>query len=422
MSGGGRRGEDDASSVEGRASRGIDREAPSDAASGAARGGPPPTTTIAPATPASTIFSPPVGAVPSTLDAPPATPLDARPSTPASPALPPGARAALDALLRDDPNAVEFFQAVRLLERLYPDRAPVGGFGDPAQEVARFTVPPNIGFPASEIQSLDLDADGPTRVAVNFLGLSGPLGVLPYAYTLAVGERARQRDTALRDFLDLFHHRLVSLFYRAWEKHRFTVAHERARRDPLAAHVADLIGLGTGGLQDRLAVLDESLLFYSGLLASHRRSAIGLEQLVADYFDVPATVEQFVGEWYPLHGGDQCALDHERPADSARLGMGAVVGDEVWDQQARVRLRLGPLTRAQYDDFLPGGSALPRLRELVRLYADDQLDVDVQLVLARAAVPACVLDPLRGALPLGWTTWLCTAPATADADDTVLAL
>ncbi|HEU4628435.1 MAG TPA: type VI secretion system baseplate subunit TssG [Gemmatimonadaceae bacterium] len=336
--------------------------------------------------------------------------------------LPPEAIRALEALLRDHATSVEFFQAVRLLERTHPDRTPVGGFGDPAAEVARFSVPPSIAFPASEIQSLTVDDEGPARMAVNFLGLTGPTGVLPHAYTLQVAERARLRDTALRDFLDLFHHRLVSLFYRAWEKYRFTVAHERARRDPLAAHVADLIGFGTEGLQGRLALRDESLLFYSGLLASHRRSAVGLEQLVSDYFGVPVTVEQFVGEWYPLATADQCALDDALESPSSRLGSGAVVGDEVWDPQAHVRLRLGPLTRTQYDDFLPGGSALARLRELVRVYADDQLDVEVQLVLRHDAVPPCRLGAEGPALPLGWATWLRTAPSAHDADDTVLSL
>ncbi|MHB1225027.1 MAG: type VI secretion system baseplate subunit TssG, partial [Gemmatimonadaceae bacterium] len=343
-----------------------------------------------------------------------------------------GALRALEKLLSENPTSIEFFQAVRLLERMLPERDPVGGFGDPAREVARFAVPPSISFPASEIQWLRLDEGGGARIGINFIGLTGPLGVLPYSYTLAVAERARQRDTAARDFLDMFHHRITSLFYRAWERYRFTVAHERDQRDPLARHVADLIGMGTAGLQGRLGVDDASLLFYGGLLSSHRRSAAGLEQLLSDYFSVTAAVEQFVGDWYPLRVSDQCALDHESTAPSARLGLGAVVGDEVWDPQARVRIRLGPLARAQYDDFLPGGTALPRLRELVRLYTDDQLDVELQLVLARDDVPACVLGTCDdvdggagdagGLLPLGWTTWLRTTASTHDRDDAVFVL
>lgn len=353
--------------------------------------------------------------------------------------LPPEAIRSLATLLAKDPNGIEFFQAVRLLERILPDREPVGRFGDPAREVARFSVPPSISFPASEIQSLEQVGDRAARMDINFIGLTGPLGVLPYSYTLAIADRVRQRDTAARDFLDIFHHRVASLFYRAWERYRFTVAHERHRRDPLAVHLGDLIGMGTPGMQQRLEVKDTSLHFYSGLLSMHRRSAVGLEQLLADYFGVAARVEQFVGGWYPLGAPDQCELDHDSSAESSQLGFGAVVGDEVWDPQARIRVRLGPLSRAQYDDFLPGGSALPRLRELVRQYTDDQLDVELQLVLARDEVPQCVLGPAKdtpdgedGAvgeaegdgswLPLGWATWLRTTPSTHDRDDTVLVL
>lgn len=329
---------------------------------------------------------------------------------------------ALAALLANEPQGVQFFQAVRLLERLHPGREAVGNFGDPRAEVARFTVPPSISFPASEIQRLEFVDDGPPRMAVNFLGLTGPTGVLPYQYTLHVAERARARDTAMRDFLDLFHHRLISLFYRAWEKYRFGVVHERDRADALTAHLADIVGIGTAGLRGRLSLHDESLLFYSGLLLPQQRSAVALEQMVADYFDVPVTVEQFVGGWLPLGRQDQCAVGLREDA-STQLGMGAVVGDEMWDPQGRVRLRLGPLSRARYDEFLPGGGALVKLRELVRFFTNDQFDVDVQLILHRDDVPACILGGAAdGPLPLGWATWLRTRPFDNDADETVLTL
>ncbi|HEU4643834.1 MAG TPA: type VI secretion system baseplate subunit TssG [Gemmatimonadaceae bacterium] len=336
---------------------------------------------------------------------------------------PPGAESPLERLLREDPNSFEFAQAVRVLERLRPDRDAVGGFGDPRAEVVRFGAHPSISFPASEIQTLELDdVDAPARMTVNFIGLTGPLGVMPLNYTLLVAERARARDGAMRDFLDIFNHRITSLFYRAWEKYRFTVAHERGRDDPLLGHLRDLVGVGTGGLQHRLAVPDETLVYYSGLLAMKARPAAALEQLVQDYFDVPATVEQFVGGWYPLDEGTQCELGDES-TPSSQLGLGAVAGDEIWDQQARVRVRIGPLTRRQYDDFLPDGAAHAPLRALLRFFGEDQLDFEVQLVLARDETPPCVLgDEGQGATPLGWCTWLRTAPMDRDPDETILTL
>lgn len=329
---------------------------------------------------------------------------------------------ALAELLREDPTSFEFFQVVRVLERLLPDRLPVGEFGNPADEVVRFVVNPSIAFPASEVQALEQRPDEAPRLMVNFMGLTGPTGVLPYDYSLTVSERARAKDQTLRDFLDIFHHRMISLFYRAWEKHRFTVAHERDQHDRVTRHLLDLVGLGTGGLQRRLAVRDESLLFYSGLLALRPRPAVALEQMLEDYFGVPVEIEQFVGGWYPLERGTQCALGDE-PCESAQLGLGAVAGDEIWDQQSRVRIRLGPLTRQQYDQFLPDGSAHEPLRSLVRFFGGEQFDFDIQLVLMRDDVPGVTLGADdQGAPPLGWCTWIRSAPFARNPDDTILTL
>jgi type VI secretion system protein ImpH len=321
-----------------------------------------------------------------------------------------------------DPPAFEFFQAVRLLERLYPDRNGVGRFGDPKEEVVHFSARPAIGFPASEVHAVDLPGNRPARMVVNFMGLVGPLGVLPYHYTQLVGERARGRDRALRDFLDLFQHRLISLFYRAWEKYHFTAVYERAGQDPVTEHLRDLIGLGIAALRDRLPVPDEGLLFYTGALAPQPRSAAALEDMLKDLLGVPVEVEQFVGGWYRLSSSMQCYIGDDA-GPSNQLGLGAVVGDEMWDQQARVCLRLGPLTREQYERFLPGGDDHELLRTVARFFAHDQFDFDVRLVLARDEVPGCVLDAdAQDAPALGWRTWLRTKPFPRDAEDTILTL
>ena len=220
----------------------------------------------------------------------------------------------------------------------------MGTFLHPSEEVARFTVNPDTAFPASEIHALELEDGHPPRMSVNFMGLTGPEGVLPYCYSLLISERIRDRDTAPRDFLDLFHHRIISLFYRAWEKYRFAVSYERDQQDRLTQHLKDLVGLGEQGLQNRLGIRDDALVFYAGLLGPQQRSAAALEQFIGDYFGVPAAVEQFVGGWYPLSTGTECTLGDEGDP-SEQLGWGAVAGEEIWDPQARVRLRIGPLTR-----------------------------------------------------------------------------
>jgi type VI secretion system protein ImpH len=344
----------------------------------------------------------------------------------------PADQAALRAALTAEPNAFRFVQLQRLLERLAPTRTPVGGTGAPAREVARFAVPPSMAFPASEVQSLDLPDPGddrPARVSANFLGLTGPLGVLPHVYTQLVADRLRARDTGLAEFLDLFHHRLLSLHYRAWAKYRPLERPEpaapadeapRPPTDRIAHHLLDLVGLGTDGLQGRLDVSDATAAFYAGLLAPVQRSALALEQLLEDHFDVPVEVVQFVGGWYRLAPATRCAVGEEREG-ATQLGRGALAGDEIWDQQSGVRIRLGPLTRAQYERFLPSGPAHRALASLVRFYTEDRFAIELQLVLAGPDVPPCVLGDEDG-LPLHWGSWLTSSGPARDRDDTVLPL
>jgi type VI secretion system protein ImpH len=323
-------------------------------------------------------------------------------------------------LLRGQPHTFGFFQAVRLLERLRPDRSPVGGFDDPAGEVVRFGVPPHLAFPASEIQQLDLADDAPAAMRVNFFGLTGPQGVLPHWYTLLAQERLRSRDTALVDFLDLFHHRLLSLFYQAWRKYRFTIAREDGADDHLGDHLLDLLGLGLQGVRDRLDVADEALVYRAGLLVPQPRGAASAAQLLEDYFQVPVEIEQFIGGWYRVEPTDRCAVGADDD-DGNRLS-GAVVGDEIWDAQARVRVRLGPLRREQFDALLPGAAAHRELSALLRFFSHDQFEFEVQLVLAADDVPGVRLGEVGAAPRLGWSTWICSAPRGGDADDTLITL
>jgi type VI secretion system protein ImpH len=324
------------------------------------------------------------------------------------------------AMLDREPYRFEFFQAVRLLALMNPGRQVVGRFSNPHAEVLRFGATAPVSFPASEIQLLDRSSS-PPLMRVNFMGLTGPQGMLPLDYSILVLDRLRARDTTVRDFFDLFNHRMISLFYQAWEKYRFTVPYERGERNRFSHHVMALLGLGTPGLQDRQEVPDDALVFYSGMLSSNSRSATALRQLLADYFGVQVEIEQFVGAWYPVDLDAQCCLG-EGLGDSERLGIGTVVGDEIFDQQSRIRVRFGPLTLLQYNDFLPGGHGYRQVRSLTSFYAGEEYDVELQLILRRDEVPPCELAGAESGPQLGWTTWVKSAQLGRDPGETILEL
>lgn len=323
--------------------------------------------------------------------------------------------------LRQDSCSFEFFQAVTLLQRLRRNAAPVGGFFNPEDEAVHFRVHNRLPFPASQIQELQWpDAASQPDMIVNFMGLTGPAGVLPYWYTELIIERLRDKDASLQSFLDIFNHRIISFFYRAWAKYRFPVSYNRGEHDRFTHYLRDLIGLGTGELQDRQAVPDEALLHYVALLAQQSRSASALEAILGDYFQVPVEVEQFTGSWYRLEKPIQCTLEDEDDA-VRQLGAGAVVGDEMWDRQGSARIKVGPMGLSRYRDFLPDGSAFQPLKSILRFFSNDEFDFEVQLLLQRAEVPACDLSsPVEESPRLGWVSWLKTKAMDRDPGDTVL--
>jgi type VI secretion system protein ImpH len=331
------------------------------------------------------------------------------------------ADSALSERLFLEPHRFGFFQAVHLLERFAPERPRVGHDGPPASEAVRFATEPSLAFPASEILELEeRDDDRPARMIVRHMGLTGPMGTLPRHYTALVIERLRQRDRTLADFLDLFNHRLISLFFRAWAKYRLHLLVRPDGGDALSLYLFSLFGLGTTGLRGRLAVGDRALLFYTGLLAQQPRSATGLTALLADYFDdLHVGVEQFVGQWLEL---DPEGLTSLRPfGGNNRLGVDAIVGSRVWHTQSRFRVRLGPMAYPRFCAFLPIGVASREVLALTRFFVGLALDFEFRLVLRADAVPPCELGstgPL--ATRLGWSTWLVSRPAQADADDVCL--
>jgi type VI secretion system protein ImpH len=327
--------------------------------------------------------------------------------------------AAVREMLQREPYSVQFFQAVRLIERLYPERKPVGLFVSPASEVVQFSSVPTLAFPASEIQDLQTGKDGRAKMFVNFMGLSAAVGVLPHAYTEFLLERQRAKDHTPGEFFDIFNHRMISLFYRGWQKYRFYVAYERtgAGDDVISARLLDLLGLGTQHLTRRMQVADDACLYYVGLLAQRRPTAQGLKQLIEDYFEVPVAIEQFTGTWRRLPP-DNLTFLRDAGAFSERLGMGSIVGDEAYDQHGAVTIRLGPMSFERYREFLPGERASVELRSWLRFYTDREFDFVVQLVLERDEVPRMKLgEDGAAASRLGLVSWVRNRALERDPDE-----
>ena len=320
-------------------------------------------------------------------------------------------------MLEEEPFRVHFFQAVRMLQKMESERKPVGYFVTPQGETIRFSARTSLAFPPSELHDLTRMENGQMSMTVEFMGLCAAISVMPATYTEFLLARAREKDHVMEDFLNIFNHRMISFFYRGWEKYRFFVEYERSKDDRLSARLMDLIGLGTEGLRHRGGVPDDAYLNYVALLARHVRSAASLEQILEDYFDVKVHIQQFAGAWRKLKSENQTCFTGFG-GDSERLGVGVVAGDEVWDHHGRIRISLGPMPFEQYLRFLPGKDAYHELVAWLKFYSNGSYETEVQLVLAREDAPSCELGSNGEKRPqLGLVSWLKTKPLDRDPAD-----
>lgn len=308
----------------------------------------------------------------------------------------------------------DFFQAVKLLEALRPDAPPVGASSEPQREAVRFTSKIRWDFPPSDLESAAPPAapDEPARLVVNFLGLAGSEGPLPAPLVEILQDSIRERDFGPRDFLDIFHHRLLALVYRGAQAHRPALTPRAPEDSAAAAYLRAFAGMGQPGLRHRQAVPDAALLYYAGLLCQRPHSAVGLERLLADYFQVPVLVRQMRGCWREIPP-EECTAIGVLGRNQA-LGAGAALGGRIWDQTGGLEIEAGPLTLPQFLDLLPGGAAQPRLRDLTRFYVGMALAITMRLVLRARDVQPARLGQAR----LGWTCWL-QPPGTRRADAAV---
>ncbi|SEH08925.1 type VI secretion system baseplate subunit TssG [Candidatus Venteria ishoeyi] len=319
----------------------------------------------------------------------------------------------LESLLKEA-HRFEFYQAVRLLLQCAPAAHRPAQHNNPMQEAICFRSKVDIRFPATEIDEIEVpDAQDPNisdtrpQMQVNFMGLAGANGPLPTPYTELIMDRVWNKDTALKSFLDIFNHRLLSLQYRVRSTHRLGYGENTPWQSRFARFLFSLFGMGTEGLQQRMQTEDHALLHYAGILQHEPHSQVALEAMLSDYFRVKMKVLPFIGQWLEL-SEDACTHLGSAKGQQQSLGQGAALGSRVWDQQGKLLIQTEALDFQAFLNFLPIGWGFIPLCELTRFFIGPELDFDLEIRLKKAAVPACTLSHKKGAR-LSWTSWLKSA-------------
>ena len=323
----------------------------------------------------------------------------------------------LSRALAEAPHRFDFFQAMRLIEAANPGKDKVGKAARPTDEPVRLGQQPSLAFAPSMLAIFaEGEGENPDYLAGYFFGLFGPNGPLPLHLTEHARDRERlQHDATFRAFADIFHHRMMSLFYRAWAESRPTVAMDRPDEDNFATFVGSVFGIAQPAFRDRDAMSDHAKLFMAGRLGMQTRPAEGLQALLEEFFRVPMQVEQYVGEWLDLPSESILMLGSSE--NNSSLGLTTTLGSRVWSSQHKFRIRCGPIGAEDLDRFLPGGASLKKLIATVRNYTGDELDWEFNILLAGSKVPTVKLGESG---QLGWTSWMGAPASTTVVDDVVL--
>ncbi len=324
---------------------------------------------------------------------------------------------ALEHSLQQQPYRFGFSPTMRRLECVYQDKPRPGRSLGIKDDAIRLAQEPSTAFaPSTLAHFTPAEGEHPPRLSVNFFGLFGPNGPLPLHLTEYARDRLRNADDAtFSRFADIFHHRMMSLFYRAWADAQPTVSFDRPESDRFADYVGALCGMGAPALRKRDAMPDLAKLFFAGQLSTHTRHAEGIRAILHAFFQVPVQIQQFVGTWFTLPDDAVCRLG-DNP-QTGTLGKSAVIGGRIWSTQQKFRIVFGPLRFKDFQRLLPGGESLPRLVAMVRNYLGDELTWDVQLILKKEELPPWKLGQSG---QLGWITRLTRKPIEQDIDEVFL--
>jgi type VI secretion system protein ImpH len=307
--------------------------------------------------------------------------------------------------LLQEPYVFNFYKAVQLLELFAGGYAPGKGIS-PTQDPVHFSVRPGFGFPASEIQEIKVNGSASApKMAVNFMGLIGPQGVLPDWYNTHAQDCNCRKDYCFTDFLDLFHHRLISLFYLAWKKYRLVENYSSDGSDQITGILGKLAGIGEHGQADNPIFFEyarKRLIHFCGLVSRSVPTVAAIETVVAHAVGAPVHVEQFIERLIPIHKQDRTCLGRK----NSTLKKDALCGRSIRDSSSFFRVEIGPLPWKNYMALNPRSPNLELVRKLITHLAGIEYEFEIRLIIRGPEVPALCLGSKTQAPALGRTATL----------------
>lgn len=347
--------------------------------------------------------------------------------------------AALSARIEKHPGGHDLLAVLRMLEgqtapgvktsgidpKVSDEPAPprIGKSRRSMEDIVRFGQDPSSEFAPSTIERATRDGDGGLVLLERFLGLLGPQGALPAAFTDEAIMWGLKGEDSFPRFLDVFNNRFIQLFYRAWADARPIVQHDRPDDDRFLAYIGSSIGVGSPIYCDLDRIDDRLKLLYAGLTSPKIKSAARLKALITGVFGVKVEVDQCVGTWLHLEKDDQLSLGGFGPGGAGQLGADTIVGARVYSVSDKIRIRIFTGSLEEYRKFLPPTRTKPnpwteKLFDLIDFYLGLEIEYEIELALPKRCASAVQMNQASSAT-LGHIGWLKPAADKADVPEEV---
>lgn len=286
-------------------------------------------------------------------------------------------------LIEAEGSRFGFFQAVDLLHRLIPNTVSVGELGPPGKEPVRFHHDPNLSFHASDVSSIAVKREGDeirATMTTTFLGLTGTSSPMATIFAEDVLRAEAEEESSLRAFYDLFHHRLISLFFRTWKKYRFTVGFKADGTDVFSRRMLSFVGVDMGGATHQHGLGPLELLGMAPLLATRTRSPRMMNIILARALPegVGFVLEPFVARRVTIESGDRVILGRQRH----QIAVTFLIGKSVVDRSGRCRLTIGPVDLETYESLMPGGARFQPLRDIILQFVPPNVEPELEILMS----------------------------------------
>lgn len=333
--------------------------------------------------------------------------------------------------LQSEPQRFDFFQAARLLERaacMHPEKGElatdnVGALARPDQEAIHFTSRSSLAFNGSDvtkvtqnrISNYDTEENSVLQwqMEVAMMGLTGSQGVMPYYLSEIVLSELRKKSSALKDYLDLFNHRTISMFYEAWHKYQLASNYERsqqsgtAKDDLFTDALLSISGIGLSEQKYRSSIPDEQMVGFAGHFGRTICSAESLRSSISGMFGLNIEIDQFQGQWYDLPSDVHCRMpDADNPqGTNNQLGVSTVIGARCYQAQNKFSVIIRPASEDEFMALAPGSKKLEELKSFIKLSVGGEQDFDIEIQLSDDQIPLKHLFESENYRPLlGWNT------------------